>query len=54
MPNIMDMTAEEAVKVLKNLGIPYEVEGEGNRVVGQLPAPKADTRYNTVALIRLG
>ncbi len=54
MPNLLDMSAEEAVKVLKSLGIPYEVEGEGGKVIGQLPAPKADVRYNTVALVRLG
>lgn len=54
MPNLMDMSLDEALKMLKSLGIPYEVEGEGDRVIGQFPAPKADTRYNTVALIRLG
>ena len=54
MPNLMDMSVEEAIKVLKNLGIPYEVEGEGDKVIGQIPAPKADVRYNTVALVRIG
>lgn len=54
MPNLMDMSVDEAIKILKELGIPYEVEGEGERVIGQLPAPKAETRYNTVALVRIG
>lgn len=54
MPNLLDMSLDEAIKTLKNLGIPYEVEGEGDKIVGQIPSPKGDVRYNTVSLIRLG
>lgn len=54
MPNLLDMNVEEALKLLKSLGIAFEVEGEGNKIVGQIPQPNSNVKYNTVSLIRLG
>lgn len=54
MPDLMDMDVDSAIKILKKYNIPFEVDGEGGKVVGQIPSAKADVRYNTVALIRLG
>ncbi len=54
MPNILDMEASEAVKLLKNMGLHVEVVGEGDRVVKQFPNPGSDVKYNTVIYIEVG
>ena len=54
MPNLMDMPLDIAIKTLKNLGIPFEVIGSGDKIVKQIPSPNSDVRYNTVAVIELG
>ena len=54
MPNLLDMSGSEAVKILNNLGIPVEIIGSGDRVIRQFPNPNADIRYNTVVCIELG
>lgn len=54
MPDLMDLPVDVAVKTLKQLGIPFEVNGEGNKIVRQIPSPSGNVRYNTVAYIELG
>lgn len=53
MPNLVNMTVEEAVRLLKSLNIPYEYSGEGDKVTMQFPAPGATVNYNTVVYFEL-
>lgn len=51
MPNLMDMSADEAIKLLKKYNITYEYTGDFGKVARQFPAPNTQCPYNTVAYI---
>ena len=54
MPNVLDMPVDEAIKLLKNLGLHVEVIGEGDSIVKQFPNPGSDVKYNTIIYLELG
>lgn len=54
MPDLMDLTPEEAIKVLKGLGVPYEYTGEFGKITHQIPSPGAMCNYNTVVCFNIG
>ena len=37
MPNVIEMEPQEAKKVLEDLGLEIQIEGEGEKVTEQLP-----------------
>ena len=54
VPEVRKMTVEEAVKVLKQQGLAYKLEGNGNnksKVVEQTPKPDASVPQNSVILL---
>ncbi len=53
MPDVMDMTAEEAVDLLEKTGLHVETAGEGGAVIGQTPLPGERVKLNDSVLIRI-
>ena len=53
MPDVMDMTAEEAVALLEKTGLHVETAGEGGAVIGQTPLPGERVKLNDSVLIRI-
>ncbi len=54
VPEVRNMTVEEAVKALKEEGLAYKLEGNGNnssKVVEQMPKPDARVPQNSVILL---
>ncbi len=51
MPDVLGLSAEEAVAVLENAKLSVETVGEG-KVVSQTPAPKTEIAVNDTVLIR--
>lgn len=54
VPEVRNMTVEEAVKELKKHGLAYKMEGNGNntsKVVEQMPKPDASVPQNSVVLL---
>ncbi len=40
MPNLVGKSLSEAVGIISNLGLQYELDGEGGMVTAQYPAPE--------------
>ncbi|NJD02298.1 MAG: PASTA domain-containing protein, partial [Ruminiclostridium sp.] len=54
VPEVRNMTVEEAVKSLKQQGLAYKLEGNGNNksmVLEQIPKPDASIPQNSVVLL---
>ena len=54
VPEVRNMTVEDAVKALKQQGLAYKLEGNGNnksKVVEQMPKPDASMPQNSVVLL---
>ena len=52
MPNLIGMTHQEASRVLKGLGLPFESDGDGV-VTKQIPEAGSKTNKYTVGYIKL-
>lgn len=53
MPDLIGMSAEDAAKRLKEMGLYFETAGEGGTVTASLPAPGGGTFEGDIVLIRL-
>lgn len=53
MPLLIGETAGSAIKLLEKMGIRYEIDGIGGRVVAQYPEAGRITNSNSIALIAL-
>lgn len=54
VPEVRRLTVEDAIKALKQLGLSYKMEGNGNNssiVVEQIPKPDASVPQNSVVLL---
>jgi stage V sporulation protein D (sporulation-specific penicillin-binding protein) len=51
MPNIVGMSLSKAVSTITNLGLQYELDGEGGTVTGQYPAPTTLLYKNGIVVI---
>lgn len=54
MPSIFGLGYDEAAKVLKKYNLAFEVDGEGGKVVSQVPAEGALVSTKNVVLMKLG
>ena len=53
MPNLIGETAGNAIKVLQKLGVRYEMDGVGGRVIAQYPEANSIINDNSIVLIAL-
>lgn len=51
MPDVINMTIDEAKKTLKELGLEVEIDGEGERVTNQLPKKGIQINTGTKVII---
>lgn len=51
MPNLVGKSLSEAVGIIKNLGLQYELEGEGGKVIAQYPAPTTMMYKNGIVVL---
>ena len=51
MPNLVGKSLSEAVGIIKNLGLQYELEGEGGKVLAQYPAPNEMLYKNGIVVL---
>lgn len=51
MPNLVGKSLANAVAILKNLGLQYEVAGEGGIVINQYPAPTTKLFKNGIVIL---
>ena len=51
MPNLFCKSLSQAVGIIKNLGLQYELEGEGGVVKAQYPAPKEMLYKNGIVVL---
>lgn len=51
MPDVTNMTIEEAKKTLKEIGLEVEIEGEGEQVSDQLPKKGIQVNTGTKVII---
>ena len=51
MPNLVGKSLSQAVGIIKNLGLQYELEGEGGKVLAQYPAPKEMLYKNGIVVL---
>lgn len=51
MPDLVGKSLSEAQRILINLGLQYEVDGEGGMITAQLPPAKTSLPKNTVVMI---
>ena len=51
MPNLVGKSLSEAVGIIKNLGLQYELDGEGGKVKAQYPAPTTMMYKNGIVVI---
>lgn len=53
VPDVKNMTVNDAVKILQNAGVSYKVEGQGDRVVEQMPVCGVTINQNTSVFLFL-
>ena len=51
MPNLVGKSLSEAVSIIKNLGLQYELDGEGGTIKAQYPAPKEMLYKNGIVVL---
>ena len=51
MPNLVGKSLSDAVGIIKNLGLQYELDGEGGKVKAQYPAPKEMLYKNGIVVL---
>ena len=51
MPNLVGKSLSQAAAIIKNLGLQYEVEGEGGKVLAQYPAPQEMLYKNGIVVL---
>lgn len=51
VPNVVEKKAEEAIQVIKELGVNYEIVGDGNTVISQMPSAKSKIYKKTGKII---
>ena len=51
MPNLVGKSLSEACGIIRNLGLQYETEGEGAKVLAQYPAPKEMLYKNGIVVL---
>ncbi len=51
MPNLVGKSLSQAVGIIKNLGLQYELEGEGGKVLAQYPAPTEMLYKNGIVVL---
>ena len=51
MPNLVGKSLSEAVGIITNLGLQYELDGEGGKVIAQYPAPTTMVYKNGIVVI---
>ena len=51
MPNLVGKSLSEAVGIISNLGLQYELDGEGGKVKAQYPAPTTLVYKNGIVVI---
>ena len=51
MPNLVGKSLSQAVGIIKNLGLQYELDGEGGKVKAQYPAPTEMLYKNGIVVI---
>lgn len=51
MPDVINMTIDEAKKTLKELGLEIEIDGEGEQVADQLPKKGIQVNTGTKVII---
>jgi stage V sporulation protein D (sporulation-specific penicillin-binding protein) len=51
MPNLVGKSLSQAVGIIKNLGLQYELEGEGGKVLAQYPAPHEMLYKNGIVVL---
>ncbi|MCX4313134.1 MAG: penicillin-binding transpeptidase domain-containing protein [Clostridia bacterium] len=52
MPDVIGMSAKDAVAALENLGLYVEIAGEGESAIGQVPAPSTRIAEGDSVLVR--
>ena len=52
MPNLVGKSLSQAVGIIKNLGLQYELEGEGGVVISQYPAPTTLVYKNGIVVLQ--
>ncbi|HAJ78105.1 MAG TPA: hypothetical protein DCO89_03460 [Clostridiales bacterium] len=51
MPNLVGKSLSQATAIIRNLGLQYEVEGEGGKVLAQYPAPAEMLYKNGIVVL---
>lgn len=51
MPNLVGKSLSEAVGILTNLNLQYEIDGEGGIILAQTPAPNTKVRERAIVLL---
>ena len=52
MPNLVGLSLAKAVSKVSSLGLQYEIQGEGNKIVGQLPTPTTMMFKNGIVVLK--